>query len=86
LITKVLHIDERWIYTEQIIVRNNTVIAICIVKNTVKKGNETIHTNLMAKELGFTMLPTEGKEITRALKKIDHLVYQRLAAAKNDLR
>jgi len=76
--TKVFHIDERWIYTEQKIIRHGKDIAICIVKSTVKKGKETISTNKIAKALGIDELPTEGKQIIDSYEKENNLVYQRL--------
>lgn len=84
LLTKVFHIDGKWIYIEQKIVRRSKVIAICIVKSIVKQGTETIPPMLIAEELGFSELPTEGKEVVDALVVKDDLVYQRLADAGRD--
>ena len=80
LTTKVFHIDERWIYIEQKISRHGKDIAICIVKSTVKKGRETISTNEIAKVLGISELPTEGKQIIDSYEKENNLVHQRLCS------
>ena len=80
LFTKVFHVDEKWMYIEQKIVRNDKVIAVCIVKGTVKKGKESIPPHVIAKELGFSMLPAEGQEVIDALTTNDEFVYRRLAA------
>lgn len=80
LITRLFHADERWIYIEQKIIRNQKEIAICVVKGTVKSGKETISSEILAKELGFDQLPAEGEDIARALEKGENLAYQRLVA------
>jgi acyl-CoA thioesterase FadM len=78
LITKVFHVDERWIYTEQKIIRHGKDIAICIVKSTVKKGKEAISIKEIANRLGIGELPNEGKQIIDAIEKENDFVYRRL--------
>lgn len=84
LSTKIMHIDDRWIYTEQKITRHNKVIAICVAKNTVKKGKETISPleivdELGVDELGFATIPEEGRSIAQFMSKNDDFVYQSLS-------
>ena len=78
LTTRLFYVDERWLFTEQKIIRHGKDIAICIAKNTVKKGRETISTNEIAKALDFGIFPTEGKEIIDSYEKENNLVYKRL--------
>jgi acyl-CoA thioesterase FadM len=80
LITRVFYVDEKWIYIEQKIIRNNRDIAFCIVKSTIKKGKETISTNYIAKALKINELPTQGEQIVCSLIKGDDLIRQRLSS------
>ena len=56
--TRISYVDEKWIYVEQKIERKSKVVAACIVKNTIKKGRETIPTSEIMKELKIDKLPT----------------------------
>ena len=78
LITRVFHVDESWIYIEQKIVRQGKIIAICIVKGTIKKGKKSVPTHEISKELEFGELPAEGKNIVDSYEKENDLVYKRL--------
>ena len=78
LITRVFHVDESWIYIEQKIIRKGKIIAICIVKGTVKKGKISVSTHEISKELEIGELPTEGKNIIDSYEKENDLVYKRL--------
>ena len=49
--TRISYVDEKWIYVEQKIERKGKIVAACIVKNTIKKGRETIPTSEIMKEL-----------------------------------
>ena len=75
--------DEKWIYMEQKIVSNDKVIALAVVKNTVKKGRESIPPKEIASELGFSILPTDGKEIVDLLSQSDELIFKRLTTESN---
>lgn len=77
LITRVFHVDESWIYLEQMIIRQGKIIAICIVKGTVKKGKSSVSTNEISKELKIGELPAEGKNIIDSYEKENDLVYKR---------
>ncbi|MEX0361388.1 MAG: acyl-CoA thioesterase [Allomuricauda sp.] len=56
--TRISYVDEKWIYVEQKIERNGKIVAACIVKNTIKKGRETIPTSEIMKELQIKKVPT----------------------------
>ena len=83
LLTRVFYMDEKWIYMEQKIVSNDKVIALAVVKNTVKKGRESIPPKEIASELGFSILPTDGKEIVDLLSQSDELIFKRLTTESN---
>ena len=76
--TRVFNVDKNWIYIEQKIIRKGKIIAICIVKSTVKKGKITVSTNEISKELKIGELPTEGKNVIESYEKENYLVYKRL--------
>ena len=78
LITRVFHVNESWFYIEQKIIRKGKIIAICIVKATVKKGKISVPTNEILKELNINELPIEGKNIIDSYEKENNLVYKRL--------
>lgn len=78
LSSKILHMDERWIYTEQKITRDSKVISMCLAKSTVKKGKETVPTQEIADKLGFATVPRDGERIAQAMSQNDDLMYQRL--------
>ena len=80
LITRIFYIDEKWIYIEQKINRNEKDIAICVVKSTIKKGKETISPYEIAKELKMGEFPKEGKEVIESYEKENDLVYNRLSS------
>ena len=56
--TRISYVDEKWIYVEQKIERKGKIVAACIVKNTIKKGRETIPTSEIMKELKIENVPT----------------------------
>ena len=58
IFTRISYVDEKWIYVEQKIERKGKVIAACIVKNTIKKGRETIPTSEIMKKLKIEKVPT----------------------------
>ena len=78
VITRVFNVDNNWIYIEQKIIRKGKIIAICIVKSTVKKGKITVSTNQISEELKIGELPTEGKNVIDSYEKENDLVYKRL--------
>lgn len=56
--TRISYVDEKWIYIEQKIERKGKIVAACIVKNTIKKGRETIPTSEIMKKLKIEKVPT----------------------------
>ena len=75
--TRVFHVDANWIYLEQKVVRNNKVMAMCVVKSKVKKGRETIDTNEILKELQLSSFPAEASEMIEYYTKETSLMYDR---------
>ena len=82
VITRVFHVDERWIYIEQKMMRNGKDVAFYIVKSKVKKGRDTIDTAEILKELQLGSLPAEGREVVDAYEKENMLVTQRLSESQ----
>ena len=80
LTTRIFHVDNQWIYTEQKIVRHDKLIATCIVKSTVKKGRETVPTSEIARTLELGEMPKEGREVVEAIEQENNLARQRLSA------
>ena len=78
LATRIFHVNERWIYIEQKVERAGKVIAICIVKSTVRKGREYVSTNEIVKALQLGELPVEGKEIVDAFEEESKLFHERM--------
>jgi acyl-CoA thioesterase FadM len=79
LTTRVFQVDEQWIYTEQRVLREDKLVATCIVKSTVKHGRETVPTSEIARLLDLGALPQDGREIVEAMEAQDRLVTGRLS-------
>ena len=58
VLTRISFVDEKWIYVEQKIIRNDKIIAACLVKNIIKKGRETVPTTDIMKALHIEHLPS----------------------------
>ncbi|MEP7264366.1 MAG: acyl-CoA thioesterase [Bacteroidota bacterium] len=58
LLTRISFVDEKWIYVEQKILRNKKIVAACLVKNTIKKGRETVPTSEIMKALNIDNMPS----------------------------
>ncbi|HYJ38780.1 MAG TPA: acyl-CoA thioesterase [Chitinophagaceae bacterium] len=80
VLTRIFHVDDRWIYLEQKVERAGKVMAICIVKSTVKKGRDHVSTKEIIKELRIGELPFEGKELVDLYEQENKIVYQRLVS------
>lgn len=76
--TRVFHMNDRWLYIEQKIMRLDKEIALCIVKSTVKKGRETVNNQEIAKQLGITEPPVEARELVDCYEHENKLVKERL--------
>lgn len=61
--TRISYIDEKWIYVEQKIVRNEKIVATCLVKSTIKKGRETIPTSEIIDLLKIKNVPTKKYDL-----------------------
>lgn len=63
--TKISYVDEKWIYVEQKIERKGKIVAACIVKNTIKKGRETIHTSKIMEALTIKNVPSQKYDLIK---------------------
>ncbi len=63
LLTRVSFIDDKWIYTEQKIIRKGKNIAACLVKSTIKKGRETVPTPEILSALQIDQVPNTKYEL-----------------------
>ena len=61
--TSISYLDDKWIYVEQKIERKGKIVAACIVKNTIKKGRETIPTSQIMNILQVKKVPTLKYEL-----------------------
>lgn len=69
VITRVLHVTDYHIYTEQKIIRHGKDIAFCIVKSKVKSGRENIGTGEILKLLKATIIPADDKPLIELFEK-----------------
>jgi len=67
--TRISYVDEKWIYVEQKIERKGKIIAACIIKNTIKKGRETIATSQVMKALNINDVPTFKYDLMKTYEK-----------------
>lgn len=77
--TRLFHIDDRWIYLEQLITRSGKQIAGCIVKSTVKQGREVIDPAIVLQQLGASAISSDGAELVQAFENENALLRERLA-------
>ena len=80
LVTRAFHIDERWIYLEQKIIRNQKDIAFCIVKGTVKKGREQLNVLEMLTQLNIGEPPVTSLESLTRIDGAEKTMNERLSA------
>ena len=76
--TRVFHMSDKWIYIEQKVERAGKVMAICLVKSTVKKGREFVNTKEIVEALQLGKLPSEGNELVEAYEKESLLLSKKL--------
>jgi acyl-CoA thioesterase FadM len=76
--TRLFHVDDRWIYLEQVIIRHGKAISACIVKSTVKKGREVIDPAIVLKALGSSAIVKEGAELVRIYEQEQRMLSDRL--------
>jgi acyl-CoA thioesterase FadM len=65
IFTRISYVDAKWIYLEQKIERKGKIIAACIIKGTIKKGMETIHTSELIKALHIDNLPANKYDLMK---------------------
>ena len=80
LITRAFHIDEKWIYLEQKIIRNHKDIAFCIVKGTVKQGRDQLNVLEILKQLKIGTAPVTANEALASIERAERIMNERLAA------
>lgn len=78
VMTKVLYTDEKTIYLEQKIIRQDKMVAACIVKSTIKKGREQVNVFEVLRELNMHPAPAEGSEIIQHMEQGNKLIKERL--------
>lgn len=71
LLTRVFHVTEFFIYTEQKIIKDGKGIALCIVKSKVKFGKENIRTQEIVNLLHAKDIPTGEKDLIEQFEKQD---------------
>ena len=69
LYTKISYADEKWIYSEQKIMRKGKVIATCIVKSTVKKDRKTVPVSELTQKLNVGSFPSIKSELIETYEK-----------------
>ena len=69
LYTRISFADEKWIYTEQKIIRKGNVIAACIAKSTIKKGRKTVPISELTLKLNIGSFPSIKPELIKTYEK-----------------
>lgn len=69
LYTRISYADEKWIYTEQKIIRKGKTIAVCIAKSIVKKGRETVPVSELVEKLNIGDFPSIKPELIKVHEK-----------------
>jgi acyl-CoA thioesterase FadM len=80
LVTRAFHIDERWIYLEQKIIRKEKDIAFCIVKGTVKKGREQLNVLEVLKQLNIGDAPVISTDSITLISGSEKMMNERVAS------
>jgi acyl-CoA thioesterase FadM len=69
LLTKVWHVTETAIYLKQTVKRGDKMIAVCLVKGTIKKGREALNIPLILHQLDNTILPNGDPDLIETFEK-----------------
>jgi acyl-CoA thioesterase FadM len=69
LYTRISYADEKWIYTEQKIMRKGKIIAACIAKSTIKKGRKTVPVSELTQKLNIGNFPSSKPELIKTYEK-----------------
>ena len=75
--SKISYVDNKWIYMEQKITRNNKDIAFCLTKSTIKNGKITVPTEVMVNELNLQNLPNEKDKLITTFEKECQQMFER---------
>jgi acyl-CoA thioesterase FadM len=65
LYTRISFADQKWIYTEQKIMRKGRIIAACIAKSTIKKGRNTVPVSELIEKLNIGAFPSIKPELIK---------------------
>ena len=76
--TRVFHSTDQVIYTEQKIIREEKVYAICVAKNKVKKGKTDISPDKILSLLGQEDKPIEASDLISDYERLNELFKERL--------
>jgi acyl-CoA thioesterase FadM len=79
LITRVLYINEKWIYLEQKIIRNEKQICACVVRSTVKKGRQQVNVLEVLRTLNIGDPPQEGNELIQSFEAADKFMNENIS-------
>lgn len=69
LFTRIAYADEKWIYSEQKIMRKGKVVAACIAKSTIKKGRETVPVSELTQKLNIGEFPSVKPKLIEIFEK-----------------
>ncbi|WOD42629.1 acyl-CoA thioesterase [Hwangdonia lutea] len=65
LFSRISYVDEKWIYVEQKLMKNDKVVAACLVKNTIKKGRTTVSTFEIMEALNVKEVPNKKYDLIK---------------------
>ena len=82
--TRISYMDDKWIYVEQKIERQGKIVAACLVKNTIKKGRETIPTSKIMEALNITQVPTDKYDLIQTYEQENLQMNERIAERWKD--
>jgi len=77
--SKISFVDEKWIYVEQKIMRDEKIIAVCIVKSTIKKGRETVPSSELMKALNIKNYPNKKYDLIKTYELENLQMNQKIA-------
>lgn len=82
--SRISYIDEKWIYIEQKIVRKGKIVAVSLVKSTIKKGRETVPTSEIMKLLGIKNVPSTKYDLIKTYELENAQMSERLVDNWNE--
>lgn len=69
LYTRISYADEKWIYTEQKIIRKEKIIAACLAKSIIKKGRKTVPVSELTQKLNIGNFPSVKPKLIKTYEK-----------------